>query len=103
MNNNQRQQGDVLLKQVNSLPSKVKQIERKGNRFVLAEGEMTGHIHEVEAEQFIESDGKKFLVGQVSPLVHEEHDFLPPEPGIWQVGQVVEKDWLSGMVNPVRD
>lgn len=104
MNPNQKQQGDVICKKVNSIPKQFKPIKRKNGKFVLAEGEATGHSHVIDAEEFVSSvDDEKFLINPTGPIIHEEHKSITLEPGIWEVGEVVEKDWLSGMVNPVRD
>ena len=104
MNPNQKQQGDVLFKKVDTTPKQSKPIPRKNGKFVLAEGEVTGHSHVIDAEEFVSATGgEKFLVDPVEPAVHEEHGQVVLEPGIWQIGQVVEKDWLSGMVNRVKD
>lgn len=103
MNPNQKQQGDVLFKRVDSLSKQHKPIKKKKGKFVLAEGEVTGHAHVIDAEKFVEVNNKKFIVNPTSSVTHEEHGPITLEPGIWQVGQVVEKDWLSGMVNPVKD
>lgn len=103
---NQLQQGDVILKRVKEIPSDAKEVKRKNKSIVLAEGEATGHAHrimDVEA-MFFEKDGKFYLKNDKPvTLAHEEHKSFVIEPGIWEVGQVREKDWISGMIRKVMD
>lgn len=102
----QIQQGDVILKRIDSLPLGIGEVKRKNKAIVLAEGEATGHAHrifDVDA-MFYEKDGKFYLKNDTPvTLGHEEHKAITIEPGIWEVGQVREKDWLSGMVRKVVD
>lgn len=102
----QIQQGDVLIEKVDALPEGCKEVKRRQGRIVLQKGEATGHAHrisDVEA-MFYEKDGKFYLVAKRAVTVeHEEHYAQVIEPGIWEVGRVREKDWLSGMVAPVVD
>ena len=67
------------------------------------EGGHTHAIDDIEA-MFFEKDGK-FYLKNTAPvtLSHEEHHAQVIEPGIWEIGQVLEKDHLSGMVAPVID
>jgi len=100
------QQGDVILKRITKIPEGSNEVKRKNKAVVLAEGEHTGHAHrifDVDA-MFYEKDGKFYLKNE-NPvtLSHEEHKAFIIEPGIWEVGQVREKDWISGMVRVVAD
>ena len=102
----QLQQGDVLLKIIKEIPKGATEVKRKNEAIVLAEGEATGHAHrimDIDA-MFFEKDGKFYLKNDKAvTLTHEEHKPLVIEPGIWEVGQVKEKDWLSGMTRTVAD
>ena len=102
----QLQQGDVLIKKADIIPDDAKEIQRKNKAIVLAEGEATGHAHrifDVEA-MFFEKDGKFYLKNDKSVTVnHEEHKPITIDPGIWEIGRIREKDWLSGMVRKVVD
>ena len=108
-NKNQLQQGDVLLKKVNiDIPAGTKRIkDRRG--IVLAEGEATGHYHGIdvdEDEAELIQIGEKMLLNVKAESVtlnHQEHHPITIDRGLWEVGQVVEKDWLSGMVKKVVD
>lgn len=109
-NQNQIQQGDVLLRRVtNSVDlSKGVKVKKNGNLLTLAEGEATGHHHSImveENEAELIQMGEKMLLNlkEEKVLTHQEHGPVTVGPGIWEVGQVVEKDWLSGMVKPVVD
>lgn len=102
----QLQQGDVLLRKIKKLPFGIRKVERKNGAIVLAEGEATGHAHRIMDIDalFYECDGKLYLKNDKSVTVtHEEHKSIVIEPGIYEVGQVKEKDWLSGMVRSVVD
>jgi len=102
----QIQQGDVLLRRIKSLPKDVAEVKRKNGFIVLAEGELTGHAHRISDvdAMFYEKDGMFFLkTKKAVTLTHEEHGPHIIEPGIWEVGQVREKDWLSDMVRTVVD
>ena len=99
------QQGDCLLVKLNSLPEGKLKIINKG-RCILAEGEHTGHAHIVEddeAELIAIGETMLLKLGNQTILTHQEHGPITLEPGIYQIGRVVEKDWLSGMVKPVVD
>ena len=111
MNKNQLQQGDVILRKLpqDYLNNKEYQSLKRDRRgIVLAEGETTGHYHGIECE---ESEAELIKIGEemllkvnkTVTLKHQEHKPFDIEPGIWQIGQVVEKDWLNDMVSPVRD
>lgn len=104
--NMQLQQGDVLLWKVEKLPEGAAEVKRKNGAVVLAEGEHTGHAHRIMDVDalFFEKDGKFYLKNEKPvTLTHEEHRPFTIDPGIWEVGQVREKDWLSGMVRKVVD
>lgn len=113
-NKHQLQQGDVIAikLQDNYLNNKNFEIirDKKNRGIVLAEGEVTGHYHGIECD---ESDAELIKIGEEMllnvknlagvTLKHQEHNPIHFDQGIWQIGQVVEKDWLSGMVNKVVD
>ena len=108
-NNNQKQQGDVIMNKLpdNFLEGKeFKKIPYDHRGVILAEGESTGHYHGIE-----ESDAELIKIGErmllrvtsTVTLKHQEHKHFTIEPGIWEIGQVVEKDWLADMVKVVVD
>jgi hypothetical protein len=69
-------QGDVLLREVKSIPKTAKREKRTGP-IVLALGEVTGHKHQIldpDVEVFVKSDGTMYLkVDGEAALQHEEH------------------------------
>lgn len=72
----QIQQGDVILRRVDSIPDGVEEIQRGADGFVLAEGEVTGHAHRVrdDIRLFREKDGTMYLkADKPFTLLHEEH------------------------------
>jgi hypothetical protein len=105
-NKNQQQQGDIILNKIDKLPEGKKEVVSRGNILVM-HGE-SGHSHTIESDI---SDAELIRIGErillrvntSVTLKHEEHRPFVIEPGIWEVGQVVEKDWLADMVRPVVD
>jgi len=99
------QQGDVVAKAVAKLPAGAKEIKGR-RRGLLVEGEATGHAHVATADdvRLYEKDGILYAsMPSGSEVVHEEHHTQVWEPGIYEIGQVREKDLLSDMVRPVID
>ena len=64
---NQLQQGDVLLKKINVIPSNAKKLKSDKRGFVLAEGESTGHYHAV-----IEQEGVELYEHEDTLFLHVE-------------------------------
>ena len=81
----QQQHGDVLLQQIAHIPSHVLPQKPKGNRWILAEGEVTGHAHAIEQIDnccLYEKDGTLYLtVERDVVLRHEEHHAQTITPG----------------------
>lgn len=101
----QRQQGDVLLRRINELPTDCKEVARKNGRIEVMHGEQ-GHTHAIDDidAMFYEKAGK-FYLKAIKPvnLVHEEHGAQVIEPGIWEIGQVKEYDYFQEMERTVVD
>jgi len=83
-------QGDLLLVPIGGLPEGVRPV--RSGRIVLARGEATGHAHVVDDERAslhsLEWPATRFLsvVGEEPVfLVHEEHDRLEVQPGVYEV------------------
>lgn len=97
------------MKRVASLPVGCKPVRCDNRGVVLAEGEFSGHYHGIEdggVDLMEAPSGARFLVnGTDKPvtLTHQEHKPVTVDPGIWQIGQVREKDWFQDMVRVVRD
>lgn len=79
--------GDVLIEAVAALPHGG--VRRHGS--VLAYGEATGHSHKVEtpdaAELWWVNQSLYLKVLEPTRIVHEEHQPIPLEPGIYRVWQ----------------
>lgn len=101
------QQGDVLLKRVDAVPANAKKRAATNGRFVVAEGETTGHAHVLEATpavEMFERNGTLYLkVLEATPMTHEEHLPQVVEPGVYEVGIVKEVDPFTDEVRAVRD
>jgi hypothetical protein len=79
-----KRQGDLLILKVDRIPD---QIPVKSDR-VLAEGEVTGHFHELDLGEVYEiGDTMFFRVpgDKVATLNHPEHGPATFEPGEYQV------------------
>ena len=101
------QQGDVLLRVVDAVPQDAKRRVAVGGRFVVAEGEVTGHAHalaECEAVEMFERGGVLYLrVTEATPMTHEEHKPQVVQPGVYEVGIVKEVDPFTDEVRAVQD
>lgn len=102
-----QQQGDVLLKKIEQLPNGAVCLKPKGGRWVLAEGEATGHAHAIEQIDDCtvhEKDGVLYIAAtNAVKLQHEEHHAQTIEPGIYEIGIVQEYDYLTEMARSVVD
>lgn len=104
--NNIYRQGDLIIKPINKLPENLK-IVNKENRFVLAEGEQTGHKHLLVAERMEilqDTNGKfYFNFGNSVELTHQEHKTITILPGIYEVGNEQEYDYMLNEIKKVQD
>jgi hypothetical protein len=98
------QQGDVLLRKLDCLPTG--EAKRTRGRLVLAHGE-SGHSHVIEAEDdatLIEIGDRMLLqLNEPATVVHEEHGPITLSPGIWEVGRVQEFDPFEQLTRNVAD
>lgn len=114
MNRLNVRQGDILFTPVT--PEEfTEETQRYGcnklNHAVIAEGEATGHHHQVaeadlaHAELYRNWNGQSFLrvTDQGVSIVHEEHGPQVLEPGFYQVRQAREYDYLARLSRAVRD
>lgn len=87
-------QGDILFLRVDGIPSNAKPVAAVGRRYVLAEGEATGHAHTVPARgtalmEVPNEGGVTYLTveeitGPVE-VTHQEHAPVALDPGTWKV------------------
>lgn len=90
----QKQQGDVYFEKITSLPDSCQKVERTERGYVLAYGEVTGHMHVIEHEGVELYEKDNILYARVNaPSVevkHEEHSPIVLEEGIWEIGRIRE-------------
>lgn len=84
-------QGDVLLKQVDSLP-----LDCEPNRDnILAYGETTGHSHKIVGAKVLRRDKQLYVtVEEQAEILHEEHGRILLPTGLWQV--VRQREYEAG-------
>lgn len=101
------QQGDVLLKEIDLIPTGAKKVVATERGYVLAYGETTGHAHvvmDIEHADMFEKDGVLYLsVNQPVLLTHEEHGVVEIPVGIREVDIVREYDYFAEMTRRVVD
>lgn len=102
-----KQQGDVLLKVVDSVPAGAVLRVSKDGRHVLALGEATGHSHCIDASHCdvydTEKEGSFLCVRAPSTIRHEEHKEFDLEPGTYRLGIVREVDPFTEEIRSVKD
>ncbi|MDA8389092.1 MAG: hypothetical protein M0Z58_10595 [Nitrospiraceae bacterium] len=86
-------QGDVFFFK-SEIPAVSRKADHPPGRFVVAEGETTGHAHVARGRiEAYEVGGVLYLkVTGPAEVTHEEHRPLTLPPGKWQVGTVREVD-----------
>lgn len=79
--------GDVIVRQVRSIPKGA--VEKKVKKIVLAEGEVTGHSHQISsgaAKLFIFNDKAYLQVkSKIAALTHEEHSRIELPAGNYEI------------------
>lgn len=103
-----KQQGDVLLYDIDTLPEIITVVPPKANGIILAEGSATGHAHRIAdvnaAQLFTDNDGQLFLtVKYPTVLIHEEHENHTLEVGNYAVGFAQEYDHFAEEARRVLD
>jgi len=97
-------QGDVLIIPTTDKPTGLSPVAPKAGRFILAEGEATGHHHSVDAAvcEMAAIDNRLFLtVGETTPVTHQEHAAIEINPGTYWV--VRQREYDAGKERRVRD
>ena len=94
-----KRQGDILIVRVSNIPLDAK--SRKSR--VLAEGEATGHLHELDYGEVYEKDGVLYFRVSEKPsiLLHPEHKAITFEPGAYKVIQ--QREYEPSGWKRVRD
>lgn len=93
MANEPYRQGDIFLLPVAEIPAKAKKMTN--DRLILAEGESTGHMHEIMSKSTtlyelsgVDTEDLPEIFAEVEKqarLVHPEHDTISIDPGIYKV------------------
>jgi len=77
-----KRQGDLLIVEVEGIP----QGSRKQSDLILAEGEITGHLHELSGGEVFEKDRALYFQSRcIVTLTHPEHQPLIFVPGTYKV------------------
>lgn len=95
-------QGDVLLTQTTTLPKTVK--VKKDN--VVAYGEVTGHSHRFDSKELLVTQLNGALYANIAfptPLIHEEHNTLIIDPGLYKITGEREWDYFEKELRKVVD
>lgn len=91
----------------NKIPKSAQKVKPDQRGYVLAEGEVTGHYHAIEACDDVElyKLGEELIVANTATvqLKHQEHNQVTLNPKVWNTGIVVEYDYLSKMERKVVD
>ena len=111
MGKKQIQQGDVIIKEIDTLPVGVKpDVYRDSGKIIIAKGEASGHDHVIESDGAelweIQKGGaiQKYLkVSKPVTIYHDEHKPLPIPVGIYEIGRVLEYDYVSMVEHIVND
>lgn len=97
-------QGDILIVPVDELPRGLTEVPRENGKIVLAEGEATGHLHEIEAPEatFLAADldeieGRFLAIEAEVALDHPEHDAIALPPGNYEVRRQQEYQEAGGI------
>jgi hypothetical protein len=96
------QQGDVLLKTIESIPDSAKAYKNTH----VAEGEATGHYHDAQGEGLVVLEKYGTLYVQApngGKIIHQEHKEVTLPPGNYQVDIVREYDHFEEEARRVMD
>jgi len=101
----QYRHGDVWIEAVAEIPRNAVKVEPGARGYVLAEGEVTGHAHTIEATpeiEMYERNGVLYLkVATEAPLTHQEHKVGVIPKGTFCV--TPQYNYNAGMVRRVID
>lgn len=103
--------GEVVLTKINELPKGLKKAKLFTKKsYKLADSETTGNHHLLEAKEGVElyeKDGVLYLKNEVPVdvfcAVKERHDNITLEPGVWEIDQAQEYDYMTDLTRKVAD
>lgn len=97
-------QGDVYLQKMATLPKGLKELKRKEVAF----GEVTGHAHRLDVKladdaMLYENDKGELWVSvkTATALVHEEHETIQLEPGVYRY--IPQREYMPDGIRNVQD
>ena len=95
------QQGDVILTEISSVPTNARPQKSK----ILAEGEATGHRHEVigNAETFLGGNNMFLVAYDDVEVQHQEHNPISLPAGTFAISIVREYDHFKEEARAVVD
>jgi len=105
----QLQQGDVTFETVEKRPEGLKKLIPVDGKYVLAEGEATGHAHTIlpdgdGVDVYVADDGTIYAdVKTDSDVSHQEHGTVKLMPALWRIGRILTKNWITRMTENVVD
>jgi hypothetical protein len=91
-------QGDILLVEADAVPMGARRLERVGGNVVIADGEVTGHKHQIRSNDvdMFEFGTQRWLeVRAPAALVHEEHATIELRTGIYTI--VRQREYVPGV------
>jgi hypothetical protein len=94
--------GDVLLRRIERLPDGAVECDTR----ILAEGEATGHVHQLVGGDVTvyTLNGVLFLaVHQTTELVHAEHKTITIPDGLFEIAREREYDPFADLVRQTMD
>ena len=100
----QYRQGDVFLRKIRSIPKGAKPCKARDGRFVLAEGEATGHAHticELDGSLFIDENRLYLQTEAGCELLHEEHGPIQVTPGNFEI--IRQREYSPEAIRNVAD
>ena len=101
------QQGDVLIRKIEENGNLNLDNENLQNHLILAEGEVTGHKHEIVAGvaklYLIKSILYLKVLSETATLRHEEHKPIDIEKGLYKIDKVREYDHFTEEMRQVMD
>ncbi len=89
-------QGDILIEVIKSIPPQAR-LQPNSGRIVLAEGEATGHRHEIispTALSFLDEDGLYLNLMEKSTLQHAEHGSIELPAGTYRM--IRQREFSTG-------
>jgi hypothetical protein len=103
----QYRQGDVLIERIDAIPPAAVPATARG-RWILAEGEVTGHTHSVAAEDAtlllleLEDEMEMYLrVHTATEVTHQEHGPISLAPGDYRIGR--QREYSPEQIRRVAD